>query len=68
MATEGLKPKTPGWISFVIACVIFFLGHLLFTGSTLGAAGALRWWNILILLLLWGAISACLEALANRKK
>lgn len=68
MAKEELKLKTPGWISFVIACVIFALGHLIFTGSMPGAAGALKWWNILILLLLWGAVSACLEAFVSRKK
>jgi len=60
--------KAPGWVSFVIACLIFVLGHLMFTGSLPGVAGALKWWSILILFLLWGAASAGLEAILNRKK
>jgi hypothetical protein len=68
MAKEELKLKTPGWISFIIACIILILGHLIFTGSVPGATGALRWWNVLILLLLWGAVSAGLEAFVSRKK
>ena len=62
------KMKVSGWISFIIACVIFLLGHLLFTGSIPGAAGALKWWYLVILLVLWGAVSAGLEAIASRKK
>ena len=68
MVKEAEKLKVPGWISFVIACLVFVLGYWMFTGSVPGAAGAVKWWSILILFLLWGAASAALEAIFNRKK
>ncbi len=68
MAEKKVKLKVPGWISFVIACVIFLIGDLVFTGSIPGVTGVFKWWYILILLILWGAVSAGLEAIASRKK
>jgi len=68
MKTETKKPKTPGWISFVLACVIYVLGYGTLTGSVPGVAGALKWWSILILFLLWGAVSAALEAIVTAKE
>jgi len=68
MAETKKGLKVPGWISFVIASVIFVLGYVIFTGSLPGVQGALKWWSIITLFLLWGAVSAALEAIFNRKK
>jgi len=62
------KAKSSGWASFIIASIIFILGHWVFTGTLPGISGATKWWSILILFLLWGAVSAAMEAISNRKK
>jgi hypothetical protein len=62
------KVKSSGWGSFIIASILFIMGYWVFTGTLPGISGAIKWWSILILLLLWGAVSAAMEAISNRKK
>ena len=54
MASE--KPKTKGWLSFIIAGVMYVIGYRVFTGELPGAQGAVKWWSFLILLFLWGTV------------
>ncbi|MBI5243046.1 MAG: hypothetical protein HY922_05080 [Elusimicrobia bacterium] len=60
------SPKSGGWLSFIIACVIYVIGYRLISGNMPGAAGALHWWSIIVLLLLWGAVEAAFAKFKRR--
>ncbi len=47
-----------GLISFIIAGLIYIVGYWLIAGHPPGVKGAMEWWSILILFLLWGAVDA----------
>ncbi|HAH07583.1 MAG TPA: hypothetical protein DCM05_13865 [Elusimicrobia bacterium] len=59
-----MKDKS-GWVSFVIAGLIYVAGYRVVTGEMPGAAGALKWYSVVSLLLLWGAVSAVMAKLSR---
>ena len=64
---ESEKSKSSGWLSFIIAGLIYLGGYWVFTGELPGAAGALKWWTLVILVFLWGAVDYLLSSLRRSK-
>ena len=54
------------WVSFILACLIYLIGHAFLTGGTAGAGDVLTWYAVLIVLLLWGAVDAVLKGLSKK--
>jgi len=52
-----------GVISFILAGIIYFVGYAIIYGKTPGAGDVIGIAPIIILILLWGAVSAALEAI-----
>lgn len=60
-----MKDKN-GWVSFFIAGALFVAGYRVFTGEMPGAAGALKWYSVVSVLLLWGAVSAAMSKFGKK--
>lgn len=63
--------KTSGKIttlSFIIACIIYFIGFAIIEGRTPGASDALGIVPIIIIIVLWGVVSGILESIRKPKK
>ena len=52
-------------MSFVIACVLTLIVHAIIAGSMPGAAG-IKWWDVVILFLMWGAVDAAIKAIKGK--
>ena len=52
--------RSSGWLSFIVACVIYVIGYWVITGAPPGVAGTFHWWSVIVLFLPWGAVSAVL--------
>lgn len=57
-----------GVVSFILACIIYFVGYTIIEGKTPGAGDVVGIVPIIILILLWGAVSAAMEAIKKPKK
>lgn len=63
---NGSMKRHSGWLSFIIACVIYVIAYTLIAGEPPGVAGSLHWWSIVVLILLWGAVSAVIAMIKGK--
>lgn len=55
-----------GWISFIVAGLVFVVGYSIAAGHPPGMAGAMEWWAIAILFVPWGAIDTAIKAIFRK--